>query len=174
MNVQRARRGGRRQSGTDSPVRDVNYRNLINPFAPQPLYADHQIERIHSLAKQVLAEIGIRALLPRARDMYRGAGCIVDDDTMMVRIGDEIVEAAIASAPGNFVLQAGDPKNNIALGGKSLNFMPVGGPPGFSDLDRGKQTGTRAAARDFMKLCQHFDVMHVAGPCVEAQDLGTE
>ncbi len=171
MNVQRGRRSGRRQPGTATPDRQVNYRNLVNPFAPQALYSDDQIERIHELAKQILAKIGIRALLPRARDTYRAAGCIVDDDTMMVRIGDEIIEAAIASAPGNFVLQASDPENNISLGGKALNFMPVGGPPAFSDLDGGKQTGTRTAARNFLKLCQHFDVMHVAGPCVEAQDL---
>ncbi|MEO1161526.1 MAG: trimethylamine methyltransferase family protein, partial [Pseudomonadota bacterium] len=77
MNVQRARRGRRRQSGADVPDRNVNYRNLVNPFAPQPLYSDDQIDRIHELAKQVLAEIGIRALLPRARDTYRAAGCIV-------------------------------------------------------------------------------------------------
>jgi trimethylamine--corrinoid protein Co-methyltransferase len=68
-------------------------------------------------------------------------------------------------------LQASDPHNTIHLGGTSLNFMPVGGPPGFSDLDRGKQTGTRAAAQDFMRLCQSFDAIHVSGPCVEAQDL---
>jgi len=149
----------------------VNYRGLKNPFPPQPLYSDDQIEQIHVTAKRVLSEIGIRVLLPRARVAYRKAGCIVDDATMMVHIGGEIIEAAVASAPRQFEIIASDPANTIQLGGNSLNFMPVGGPPGFSDLDRGKQTGTRAAAQNFMKLCQHFEVMHVAGPCVEAQDL---
>jgi trimethylamine--corrinoid protein Co-methyltransferase len=171
MNVQRPKRSGRRGHAADAPVRVANYRGLQNPFPPQPLYSDDQIEQIHSTAKKVLSEIGIRALLPRARDAYRKAGCIVDDDTMMVQIGDEIIEAAIASAPRNFEIVASNPANSVQLGGTSLNFMPVGGPPGFSNLDHGKQTGTRAAAQNFMKLSQHFDVMHVAGPCVEAQDL---
>lgn len=171
MNVQRTRRGGRRKAGLETPTRYATYRNLTNPFPSQPLYSDDQIDHIHKLSKQILQEIGVRALLPRARDAYRKAGCLVDDDTMMVRIGEDVVERVVASAPNEFTLQASDPQNNIRLGGKSLNFMPVGGPPGFSDLDHGKQTGTRTAAQNFMKLCQHFDVMHVAGSCVEAQDL---
>ncbi len=171
MNIQRTKRSGRRGHAADAAVRQVNYRGLKNPFPPQPLYSDDQIEQIHVTAKRVLSEIGIRVLLPRARAAYRKAGCIVDDDTMMVHIGGEIIEAAVASAPREFEIIASNPANTIQLGGNSLNFMPVGGPPGFSDLDRGKQTGTRAAAQSFMKLCQHFDVMHVAGPCVEAQDL---
>ena len=171
MNIQRRARSSRRGNAHEAPTRQVNYRGLQNPFAPQSLYSDEQIDLIHLRAKQVLAEIGIRALLPRAREVYRKAGCLVDDDTMMVRIGDEIIEQAIASAPSEFTIHASNPEHSVHMGGKSLNFMPVAGPPGFSDLDRGKQTGTRAAARDFMKLGQHFDVMHVSGPCVEAQDI---
>jgi trimethylamine---corrinoid protein Co-methyltransferase len=171
MNIQRARRTGRRGSDRPAVSRDVSYKRLGNPYQPQPLYSDDQIEQLHQAALRVLAETGIRVLLPRARAAYRAAGCIVDDDSMMVQIGAEVIDQAIASAPSSFELLATAPENNIHLGGNSLNFMPVGGPPGFSDLDRGKQTGTRAAVQNFIRLCQHFDVMHVSGPCVEAQDL---
>ena len=171
MNIQRTKRSGRRGHGADTPSRNVSYLRLTNPYQPQPLYSDDQIERLHQASLAVLADPGIRVLLPRARDAYRKAGCIVDDDSMMVRIGADVIEAAIESAPRAFELQASSPEKTIHLGGKSLNFMPVGGPPGFSDLDRGKRTGTRAAAQDFLRLCQHFDVMHVAGPCVELQDV---
>ena len=171
MNIQRSRRSGRRGSGSEAPSRNVSYGRLTNPYPPQSLYSDDQIERLHQAALEVLADPGIRVLLPRAREAYRKAGCIVDDDSMMVRIGADVVAAAIKSAPDSIELQASSPDKTIHLGGKSLNFMPVGGPPGFSDLQRGKQNGTRAAAQDFLRLCQHFDVMHVAGPCVELQDL---
>ena len=171
MNMQRTRRTGRRGSARPAVSRDVSYKRLSNPYPPQPLYSDDQIEQLHRTSMKVLAETGIRVLLPRARDGYKAAGCIVDDDTMMVRVGSNVTEAAIASAPRSFELLASAPENSIHLGGTSLIFMPVGGPTGFSDLDGGKQTGTRAAAQNFMRLCQHFDVMHVSGPCVEAQDL---
>ena len=171
MNIQRTKRSGRRGHGADTPSRNVSYLRLTNPYQPQPLYSGEQIERLHQASLAVLADPGIRVLLPRARDAYRKAGCIVDDDSMMVRIGADVIETAIESAPRAFELQASSPEKTIHLGGKSLNFMPVGGPPGFSDLDRGKRTGTRAAAQDFLRLCQHFDVMHVAGPCVELQDV---
>jgi trimethylamine--corrinoid protein Co-methyltransferase len=171
MNVQRSRRSGRRGGAAPAPARNISYKRLQNPYPPQPLYSDDQIEQLHQTSLKVLAETGIKVLLPRAREAYRKAGCLVDDDSMMVRIGGDVIDAAIASAPSAFDLQASDPHNTIHLGGTSLNFMPVGGPPGFSDLDRGKQTGTRAAAQDFMRLCQSFDAIHVSGPCVEAQDL---
>ena len=171
MNIQRSKRSGRRGHAADAPSRNVSYLRLANPYQPQSLYTDDQIERLHQAALEVLADPGIRVLLPRAREAYRKAGCIVDDDTMMVRIGADVVAAAIESAPNSIKLQANSPEKSIHLGGNSLNFMPVGGPPGFSDLDRGKRTGTRAAAQDFLRLCQHFDVMHVAGPCVELQDV---
>lgn len=64
MNVQRTRRTGRRKTGHEMPIRPATYRNLINPFPSQPLYSDDQIDHIHNLAKQILQEIGIRALLP--------------------------------------------------------------------------------------------------------------
>lgn len=171
MDIQRSRRTGRRSASTPAAVRNVNYTRLANPYQPQPLYDDEQIDRLHRAALEVLGGPGIRVLLAKAREVYRKAGCLVDDEAMMVRIGPEVVESAIKSAPNSFELQASSPDKSIHLGGNSLNFMPVGGPPGFSDLERGKQTGTRAAAQDFMRLCQHFDVMHVGGPCVEAQDL---
>ena len=41
----------------------------------------------------------------------------------------------------------------------------------MSDLDGGKRPGSLADFRDLVRLTQHFDVMHVTGPCVEPQDV---
>ena len=41
----------------------------------------------------------------------------------------------------------------------------------MSDLDGGKRSGNLADFRDLVRLTQHFDVLHVTGPCVEPQDV---
>jgi trimethylamine--corrinoid protein Co-methyltransferase len=104
MNVQRSRRSGRRGGAAPAPARNVSYKRLENPYPPQPLYSDDQIEQLHQTSLKVLAETGIKVLLPRAREAYRKAGCLVDDDSMMVRIGADVIDAAIASAPSAFEL----------------------------------------------------------------------
>ena len=59
----------------------------------------------------------------------------------------------------------------MTLGGRSLATVPVSSPPAVSDLDRGKRDGNLADFRELVTLTQHFDVMHVTGPCVEPQDV---
>jgi trimethylamine--corrinoid protein Co-methyltransferase len=49
--------------------------------------------------------------------------------------------------------------------------VPVSSPPAVSDLDGGKRSGNLADFRDLVRLTQHFDVMHLTGPCVEPQDV---
>ena len=81
------RRGRRdRLAGTGVPVRARNYRDLRNPFAPQRIFSDDQVNALHENALRVLAELGIKVLLPEARNLYRQAGALVDETTEMVRI----------------------------------------------------------------------------------------
>ena len=60
---------------------------------------------IHETALRVLEELGMKVLLPEARERFRKAGARVDDATEMVFIGRDIVDAAIASAPPAFTLR---------------------------------------------------------------------
>ena len=50
-------------------------------------------------------------------------------------------------------------------------FAPVAGPPSVSDLERGKRTGSIADFRDFVRLSQAFDVVHVCAQTTEPQDV---
>ncbi|WP_204337658.1 trimethylamine methyltransferase family protein, partial [Klebsiella pneumoniae] len=69
------------------------------PFLPQPVFSEDQVAAIHDTALRVLEELGIKVLLAEARELYRRAGAVVDEETQMVRIGRDIVAAALASAP---------------------------------------------------------------------------
>ena len=90
----------RRRSGSDEglPKRHPDYHNLRNPFPPVPVYSGDRVCAMHEAALDLLENLGMKILLPEARDLFRCAGALVDDDTEIVRIGREIVAQAIATA----------------------------------------------------------------------------
>jgi trimethylamine--corrinoid protein Co-methyltransferase len=151
--------------------RSLRYRSLANPFAPiEPLSAD-EVEHLHLSALELLRRHGIRVLLPEAREILRTAGASVDEATELVRFEPELVLRATATAPSSFELIGRSPERTVTLGGRHLATVPVSSPPAVSDLDGGKRVGNLADFRDLVRLTQHFDVLHVTGPCVEPQDV---
>jgi trimethylamine---corrinoid protein Co-methyltransferase len=135
------------------------------------VFPDEGIARIHDAALDLLADHGLRVLLPEARRIFAVNDCAVDDDTWMVRFERDTVSAAIDSAPDRFEMTSRSGERDVIFGGDSVAFLPVGGPPHIMDLDRGKRPGTLADFDLFTKLTQSFDVIHMVGQPVEPQDI---
>ena len=170
---QRVREGGRRRrSASATPNRRSHrYRSLTSPFAPLELLSADEVAHLHAAALEILRQHGIRVLLPEARAILRAAGALVDDESELVRFEAELVEQAVASAPTTFELLGRSPERNVTVGGRHLAIVPVSSPPAVSDLDGGKRDGNLADFQDLVRLTQHFDVIHLTGPCVEPQDV---
>ncbi|MEX0345714.1 MAG: trimethylamine methyltransferase family protein [Rhizobiaceae bacterium] len=151
--------------------RTVNYCNLTNPFEPANVFSDDRASAIHQSALQVLEELGIKVLLPEARQLFGQAGAIVDDETEMVRIGSDIIEQALRSAPRSFQMRAGDAKRDVLLEQGQITFLPGAGTPHATDLERGRRPGTEQDFRELIKLNHHFDALHMLAPLTEAQDV---
>jgi trimethylamine--corrinoid protein Co-methyltransferase len=132
---------------------------------------EEQIATIHESSLRVLADDGMKVLLPEARQRLRDGGCPVDEDDAMVRFDPELVGAALSSAPSTFELRGRNPDRNLAVGGTNVIFAPVGGPPHAMDLDRGRRAGTLQDFSDMVRLAQSFDVVHVTSQQVEPQDV---
>ncbi|BCG96034.1 trimethylamine methyltransferase family protein [Mesorhizobium sp. 131-2-1] len=164
------RRGRTGQAGSESSRRP-DYRSLKNPFLPQPVFSDDQVAAIHDTALRVLEELGIKVLLPQARRVFAGAGALVDEDSQMVKIGRDMVEAALASAPRSIRANGGARERDLMLELGSMAFLAGAGAPNVTDLERGRRPGTLAAFEDLTRLIQHFDVLHMLGPCIEPQDI---
>ena len=49
------------------------------------------------------------------------------------------------------------------MGGKHMLFVNVSSPPNAWDLERGKRSGDFETFKEFMKLTQYFNCIHVAG-----------
>jgi len=164
------RRDFQRAGGVAPAERSSRYRHLTNPFAPVRMFSDDQIESMHTAALGILERFGMRVLSPRGRAVLAAAGARVDEASQMVRLDAAMVSEALASVPAEVSLLARDPARTCRIGGAHVVFAPVAGPPSVSDLERGKRTGTLADFRDFVRLSQAFDVIHVLGQTTEPQD----
>ena len=157
-----------------TPPRSDRYRHLINPFEPARAIGDDQVEEIHNAAIKLLAEVGIRVLHPEARRLLEGAGARVDEPGEHVLFDPHLVAASMAAAPAGFDIRSRTGGRDVAMGGRSVAFLPVAGPPHSMDLDRWRRAGSMSEFEDFVKLTQVYDVLHGLTPAVEPQDIPLE
>lgn len=153
-----------------APAR-AGYGQLRHPFAPQPAFSADEIAAMHDTALRVLEDLGIRILLDEARGLFRQAGALVDEDTGMVRIGREMVAAALATAPRSIRLRAADPAHEQVFEPGAALFMAGAGCPNVTDALRGRRPGSRESFVETLRLQQSFDVIHMHGPSAEPQDV---
>ncbi|PVH28842.1 trimethylamine methyltransferase family protein [Pararhodobacter oceanensis] len=165
------RSGGRRraQSEAANPLRETRYKQLRHPFQPQSIFSEDEVANIHQTALRVLEDLGIKVLLPEAREIFRTAGARVKDD--MVFIGRDIVAAALKTAPAAIRLRAANPAREQIYETGAMLFMAGAGCPNATDLKRGRRAGDLQAFVETLKLAQTYDVIHMLGPCVEPQDV---
>ncbi|WP_347842325.1 trimethylamine methyltransferase family protein, partial [Planktomarina sp.] len=142
---------------------------LRHPFEPQSIFSQDRVEAIHQAALDVLQNLGIKVLLPEAIELFAKHGAAVSGD--MLRIGSDMVEAALASAPQSFTLHAPNPARNLPVAPGQLIFTPGGGCPNVSDAIRGRRPGDLASYQDAVRLMQSFDVIHKLTPAPEPQDI---
>jgi len=135
------------------------------------VFSDDRVQAIHEAALTFLEDLGIRFLLPEARHLLAAAGAIVDEDTQMVRIGREVIEAALATAPKNILQKARNPERDLDYSPGSLIFSPGSGCPNATDAERGRRPGNLETYEEALKLHQSFDVIHKLGPSAEPQDI---
>ena len=168
-NHRRRRRRGQNKCTSLSSPRVPNYRQLRHAFPPQSIFTLDEVQNIHETALRVLQELGIKVLLPEARDLFAKAGARIHDQ--MVFIGRDIVEAALHTAPTSIKLRAANAKREQIYENGSMIFAPAGGCPNANDRRRGRRPGSLESHRETLKLVQSFDVMHTFGPTVEPQDV---
>jgi trimethylamine--corrinoid protein Co-methyltransferase len=159
------RRGPARVPRVTGPTLDPLPRLQV-PWSPLEVLDAEQVERILLAAYRVLEEAGLEIRSHAARDLFRRAGALVDDDTQCVRIGRELVAAQLAHAPESFVLHARNPTRHLHVGGRTVNFGPVNGAPNASDAERGRRFGDIAAFRDILRLTHTLGVLHWQGGIV--------
>ena len=108
---------------------------------------DELIGRIVDEAKRVLAEVGMEIRGPEMRRRLARSRAAARRTGERVLFPRDVVEAAIASAPGSFMLYDRDGEPHADLGGDRVHFVP--GSSGLKVLDH--RTG-RDAPRELDRL----------------------
>src|SRR5580700_1937602 len=160
----RRRGGGRAPRSTGPSLAPLP--RLTNHFPPLEILSAEQVERILIAAFRILEEAGLEIRSSAARAVYRSAGALVDEETQLVRLGRDIVEAHLAHAPERFVLHARDPERHLHVGDNVVNFGPVTGAPHITDLEGGRRYGDLEAFRNILKLTHALGILHWQGGIV--------
>jgi len=113
--------------------------------------------------RRLVSEIGVEFMDDRALELFREAGQKVEDHTVF--LDPEFVLEQVAKAPREFDLQARNPENNVHIGGDSMAFGAVYGPPFVRQGDV-RRDGTMDDFRNFSRLAQSFAALDSAGGVV--------
>ncbi|MGB0506690.1 MAG: trimethylamine methyltransferase family protein [Pikeienuella sp.] len=161
--TQRRRSGGRsgnkRRSGP--AINQSPWQTIINTDHPTTPLRPDGVEAIHNAAMTVLEEVGCDFLNDESKDILRQAGCTVDGER--VRMGRDFVMEMIGKAPTEFDITPRNRDRKITIGGDHMAFVNVSSPPNSMNLDRGRRPGTQEDFRDFIKLTQYFNCLHMVG-----------
>ena len=154
------RAGNKERAGT-SVIAQMPWRIPLNPDRPTEPLDTEGVLAIHRGAMRILKEIGIEFLNPDAVAILKKADCKVDGTN--VRMDESFVMEMLGHAPSQFSITPRNPAREVIIGGKHMVFVNVSSPPNAWDMERGKRSGDFETFKEFMKLTQYFNCIHMAG-----------
>ena len=154
-------RAGNKIRAGSAAIDQMPWRIPVNPDRPtEPLDADG-VQTIHRGTMKILRDIGIEFLNPEAVTILKEAGCKVEGTN--IRMDEDFVMEMLSHAPETFTMTPRNPDRELIMGGKHMLFVNVSSPPNSWDMERGKRSGDFETFKDFMRLTQYFNCIHVAG-----------
>ncbi len=152
---------GNRIRAGGAAINQMPWRIPVNTDRPTEPLDEDGIRAIHNGAMRILRDIGIEFLNPEAVEHLRKAGCKVTGTN--IRMDEDFVMEMIARAPQQFTITPRNPEREVIMGGKHMLFVNVSSPPNSWDLERGKRSGDFETFKEFIKLTQYFNCIHIAG-----------
>lgn len=114
------------------------------------LLNDELISRILAEAYQLMIKPGIKVQNAEARQLLAEAGSHVDEETMIVRIPEQIVRKALETVPREFFLFDYDGNPKVQYGGDAVQFDP--GSSGITVLDSVTLEHKTAETADLIRI----------------------
>ena len=164
-NIKR-RSGGRSAKSERKAIKSIEQMKWKIPYNTdnfiEPL-DDEGVSAIDNAAMQVIEEIGVEFLNDEAISILKEAGCIIKNGSYNVKMDRAWVSEMISKAPSEFDIIPRNPERLVKVGGRNMAFVNVSSPPNVMDLDRGRRVGDFESFKDFIKLTQYFNCIHLAG-----------
>jgi len=124
------------------------------------ILSEDERQIIHQQSIRILNEVGAQFHSQKARQILKGHGAKVDEDSKIVKIPEELVKQALATAPSAFTLGARVPERNFALPAKRFGYVLDNGGIFVRDF----KTGERRVSnyQDNIDLLRVYDEMEFA------------
>jgi trimethylamine---corrinoid protein Co-methyltransferase len=163
MGGRNARRARRRE---ETPAKAVQPGLSGGTYKP---LSDHDIERIHHTALDVLENIGMASPIPILVEHALDKGCRLDDEGRL-HFPRGLVEDVIAATPKQYVRHGRDPRHDMDVGGERVYFDPGGESVRTLDFESGRyRPSTLVDLYDFSRLVDRLEHVHefsrVVVPC---------
>jgi trimethylamine--corrinoid protein Co-methyltransferase len=123
--------------------------------------SEELIVRILAEAKRIMAETGMEIRGESMRRRLIDHGLRTDASGKRILLPPEVVDQAIATAPGSFTLYDRDGQPHAELGGWNVNFVP--GSSGLKILDRHSGETRLARSADFVEYVRLADGLEHIG-----------
>jgi len=117
-------------------------------------------QKIHEESIRILEEVGALFHSDRALKILKKNGANVDKESKIARIPAEMVDQALKTAPGSFVLGAGVPEKDFALPSSYSGYVLDNG--GIFTRDFKTRERRNANFQDHMDFLRVFDEMKLA------------
>lgn len=137
------------------------------------LLTDELIQRILDEAYQLMLKPGIKVQNEEARQLLAEAGAEVNEETLVVRIPEQIVKKALETVPRNFHLYDYDGNPTVQYGGDAVHFDP--GSSGITVLDPETLEHTDALTPDLIRILKvteqilQYDAQSTSVVCTEVK-----
>ena len=120
---------------------------------------EEDVRKIHDTVLTVLEDVGIEVRLTEARDLFRNAGAMVDEERCIVRIPPGLAEDLIAKAPDVITLCGREENGSLdcVIGGKNV-YMGTGGTA-LNVQDPGSDDSRKATLNDIKGMARLVDAL---------------
>lgn len=136
---------------------------FVNRMPRYEVLSPEAMGQLDGAWRRLMTQVGVQFASEEARDLLRGAGQKVEGETAY--LDPDWVLEQVAKAPREFDVQARNPERSVHIGGDSMAFGAVYGPPFVREGDV-RRDGTLADFTRFARLAQTFDVLDSAGGVV--------
>ena len=127
------------------------------------IFSEDEIESIHEASLKVLCDTGMDIQSPRAVEILKRKGAMIDGDGQRVRFDPDFIMEKISTTPSEFTLHGRNKERHVHVGGQSIINTMVSSAPNVSDLDRGRILGNFEDYTNLIKLGEMLNTVHAFG-----------
>ncbi len=139
------------------------------------VFSQDDLEQIHRATLDVLRNVGIQVKSAKAKEIFSGHGCNVNEKNDVVNIPPHLVEDAIQSTPATYRAHAINPQNDYVVGGTKTGFVNFGEAPALMDPQTRKvRAATKKDVDDTVRFVDQLENVVGWERPLTPQDLDTD